>query len=293
MLAIIIPYFKYTFLEEALISLKNQKDQRFVAYLVNDASPEDPIVLINSYKDSIDLRYEKFEDNLGGQCLVSQWNRCLNLINNEDWVLFLGDDDVLSENVVSEFYKNKESIQNSSNVVRFSTQKINANSEIISLEYKHPKLETATDFLFRRTRSSLSEYIFKKEMIDTYGFKKFPLAWFSDILAILEFSSFGNIYSINNAIVYIRISKLSISGSTKNEKLKEKAKFQFYYYLVSKKINHFSKNQRKELFYRLNKSYINDKKNFIYFYKLTIFYIKSLHFKHYIAFIGQIYKAVF
>lgn len=293
MLAIIIPYFKLSFLEETLISLKNQLDKRFIVYLIDDSSPENPINLINKYKEDMELRYTKFEENIGGQCLVSQWNRCLNILNDEYWVMFLGDDDVLGKNVVSEFYKNEEKIRGLSSVVRFSTQKINSKSESISEVFKHPVLEKSTDFLFRKTRSSLSEYIFKKEMIDNHGFKKFPLAWFSDVLAVLEFSNFKNVFTINNGIVYVRISKLSISGSTANEEFKAKARFQFYYYLVSKKINHFSMEQRKEIFYRLNKSYINDKKNLNYFFKLTKYYLKTSSFKDYIGFIKQINKAVF
>lgn len=38
MLAIVIPYYKYTFFEATLISLKNQTDKRFNVYVGNDAS---------------------------------------------------------------------------------------------------------------------------------------------------------------------------------------------------------------------------------------------------------------
>lgn len=41
MLAIIIPYYKFTFFEATLQSLANQTDQRFKVYIGDDASLED------------------------------------------------------------------------------------------------------------------------------------------------------------------------------------------------------------------------------------------------------------
>jgi hypothetical protein len=42
----------------------------------------------------------------------------------------------------------------------------------------------------------------------------------TDILAVLEFSNFKNVYSINDSIVYVRVSDKSISESLKLEGLK-------------------------------------------------------------------------
>ena len=57
------------------------------------------------------------------------------------------------------------------------------------------------------TRSSLSEYIFSRSMYNKYGFYDYPLAWNSDDRAWLDFSDNKPIYSINESIVFFRLSE--------------------------------------------------------------------------------------
>ncbi|TDE53938.1 glycosyltransferase family A protein [Flavobacterium sp. GT3P67] len=288
MLAIVIPYYKITFFEATLASLAHQTDKRFKVYIGNDASPESPSNLLEKYKGQFYSVYHYFDTNLGGISLVKQWNRCLEMIDSEEWVMFLGDDDLLEENVVSEFYSNLNEIDSIANVVRYSTCKINALGLLISSQYTHPKIEHSIDFFFRNVRSSLSEYIFRKTKMREIGFKDFPLAWQSDVLAVLEFSDFKNVYSINDAKVYIRITDLSISGKQDNLKLKYKAVFDFYYYLITYRLNHFNSIQKDKLYAQVNKSYLNDKKNITYFLKLSNFYLSKFLFGDYINFLKSI-----
>ena len=105
MLAIVIPYFKINFFEETLSSLASQSDKRFKVYISNDESPENPIHLIDKYKSKLDLVYHKFETNLGGMSLVMQWDRSIDLIEDEKWIMILGDDDYLDKDVVKCFYE--------------------------------------------------------------------------------------------------------------------------------------------------------------------------------------------
>lgn len=288
MLAIVIPYYKITFFEATLTSLARQTDQRFKVYIGDDTSPESPNNLLENFKGKFDFVCHHFETNLGGISLVKQWNRCLEMIDSEEWVMFLGDDDLLEENVVSEFYSNLNEIDSVTNVVRYSTCKIDALGLLISPQFTHPKIEYSTDFFFRNVRSSLSEYVFRKTKIREIGFKDFPLAWQSDVLAVLEFSDFRNVYSINDAKVYIRITDLSISGKQDNLKLKYKAVFDFYYYLITYRLTYFNSIQKDKLYTQINKSYLNDKKNIIYFLKLSNFYLSKFLFGDYINFLKSI-----
>jgi hypothetical protein len=285
MLAIVIPYFKLTFFKETLDSLSNQTDKRFKVYIGNDASSESPKKIVEKFIKKFNFKYQKFEINFGGNSLVKQWNRCIDLIEDEKWVMILGDDDVLGENVVSEFYKNIHEVEKENiNVIRYATYKINKKNDITSILYEHPVIEKSTDFIFRNSRSSLSEYIFKKEQINKVKFKELPLAWYSDVLAVLEFSNFNNVYSINNAIVYVRISDISISGQQNNKEDKNKARFKYYYYLLSSKKSFFSKEKNVLLLKMLNKTYIANKKNilflvktlYIHFWVFYLYYI--IHF---------------
>lgn len=246
MLAIIIPYFKLTFFEATLQSLANQTDQRFTVYIGDDASPENPSVLLKKYKGKFDFVYHRFETNLGGISLTQQWERCITLSGNEEWIMILGDDDVLSNNLVEAFYSNLNEISKYEiPVVRFRTSiKLN---DSLSPQYQtvHPKLESISDFYYRKfkgsTRSSLSEYIFKREVYVKNKFKDYPVAWYSDDRAWLDFSENKPIFSINEAEIVIRISDESISGKTNNKVQKDLARLLFFSDLVTGLLDRFSK----------------------------------------------------
>lgn len=289
MLAIVIPYYKLTFFKETLESLDAQTNKRFTVYIGDDASLENPSHLLDKFCKSFDFVYHRFDTNLGSSSLIKQWERCIRLTANEKWLMILGDDDVLGSNVVEDFYKNLSEIENKNIcVVRFSTVKIDENGKVTSDVYNHPKIEQTIDFLFRKTRSSLSEYVFLKSKVIEIGFKEFPLAWFSDILAVLEFSDFKIIFTINTAILKIRISNISISGNQDNIKLKSKATFKYYCYLVTNKSKHFNNDQIKNLLIQLSKSYINDKKNVGYFFKISKIYLSNFLLMYYFEFIKSI-----
>jgi glycosyltransferase involved in cell wall biosynthesis len=292
LLAIVIPYYKLTFFEDTLHSLANQTDQRFKVYIGDDASPENPTLLLKKYKNEFNFLYHRFEVNLGTVSLTKQWERCIDMTSDEEWIMILGDDDYLEYNIVEQFHKNINEIKNISNVIRFSSCKIDEKGQSISEVFLHPKQELSTNFLFRNTRSSMSEYIFKKKIILDIGFIELPLAWFADVLAMLEFSNFKDVYSINSAIVYVRITELSISGNRNNLKLKSKAKFGFYYYLLSKKIKYFNSSQIKSLKDRLNNCYLSDKGKFMLFLKITMFYLTNFLIKEYVLFLDKIVRSI-
>jgi glycosyltransferase involved in cell wall biosynthesis len=292
MLAIVIPYYKLSFFEATLESLRNQTDKRFTVYIGNDASEDHPEAIIQRYENQLNIVYKKFETNFGSKSLVQQWNRCLDLVQQEEWIVILGDDDVFDENVVASFYKNRPEIEETGNVVRFATRTINENGATTSEIITHQQKETSVDFLFRNSRSSLSEYVFRKKQLKAIGFKDFPLAWFSDVLAVLEFSDFNTVYSINEAIVYVRISSLSISGIQNNFKAKSKAAFAFYYYLLSQKKKHFTPQQFKSLLNSLSKSYLNDKKNGMNFLRISKIYLTHFYITAYFGFLGKIINRV-
>jgi len=286
MLAIIIPYYKRTFFEATMQSLAAQTCQDFKVYIGDDASPEDPKELLEQFQGKFDFSYHRFETNLGGTSLTQQWERCIALSENEPWLMILGDDDVLGENVVEEFYRNLPEIEKiGSNVVRFATKKINELGICISEIYLHPKIEKATDFLFRKTRSSLSEYFFKRKKVVDIGFRNFSLGWYSDVLAVLEFSEFDTVFTINETHVFIRISNDSISGKQDNFKLKSSATFDFYYYLLKNKKQIFDKLQTKELKKCICKAYLNDKKKVLNFSKIFWLYMSRGWVNEYFSFI--------
>ena len=293
MLAIVITYYKLTFFEATLQSLVNQTNKKFKVYIGNDASPENPSVLLKKYKPQLDFNYQQFDNNLGSISLVKQWERCMNFIGDEQWVIILGDDDTLSENCVELFYQNLNKAEtHNCDVIRFATKVIDEKGKAISNLHSHPEIENSVDFLFRKikggTRSSLSEYVFKKNDISNIGFKNFPLGWHSDDLAVLEFSKFKNIYTINSSTVFVRLSTLNISGMSDNLKQKNIATFNYYYYLLNNKEPLFDAKQTEILLFRLEKTFQDNKKNTSFWFLFTKLYISKLYIKKYFNFIIKI-----
>ena len=291
MLAIVIPYYKLTFFDATLQSLADQADKRFKVYIGDDASPENPSVLLEKYQGKFDFVYDRFDENLGGLSLVKQWERCIALSSQEEWIMILGDDDVLGENVVEEFYKNLGEIKlYGSNVVKFASQTNDILKSTLSKIYQHPKLVDAATFYCKRlkgeVRSSLSEHVFKRKAYLKYGFKNYPLAWHSDDMAWIDFAEKIPIFSINEAFVKIRVSFESITGKTIYLRKKNEAEIQFFTDIVKTKLTLFTKEQQLKLLYQLEVSIKKCRKlklnEWLLLFPFYIKYFKLIPFMKYI-----------
>lgn len=293
MLAIIIPYHKISFFEDCLRSLVNQTDKRFKVYIGDDTSPENPSEIIAKYKAQLDLIYHRFETNLGGISLVQQWDRCIALSGDEEWLMILGDDDYIDKNVVAAFYKHLENISELKiKVVRFATR-VHEIDGTYSEMYTHPRVEKSTDFFynkfFNRSRGSLSEQIFSREAYLQYKFRDFPLAWGSDDFAWLDFTNFGNIYTINEAIVYFRISAENISRKGYLEEIKKQTKHQFFTVIIINYIKKFKKGQRlKLLFYYEQLAYDLDKASIVFWAIMCRLFWQEFNFWQVIKFTRRV-----
>lgn len=293
MLAIIIPYFKRTFFEATLQSLAAQTCQDFKVYIGDDASPEDPKVLLEQFQEQFEFVYHRFETNFGGVSLTQQWERCIALSENEPWLMILGDDDVMGNNMVEEFQKNLPEIEEvGSNLIRFSTQIINGEGDAISNIFEHPKLEKAKDSFWRKfkgeTRSSLSEYIFSRAAYSKYGFKDYPLAWHSDDRAWLEFADGNTILSINQVLIYIRMSSMNISGKGDNLEYKRLASYAFYEGVADDYLSFFNKKQRLKLITKAERQFF-DLKQKAMLVKILKYHLKYTNLIHLVKFFRRIY----
>lgn len=281
-LAIVIPYFKIRFFEETIQSLSNQTNKQFNVYIGDDASLENPVEILEKYKNKLNYKYHRFDENVGGKSLVNQWERCIDLTRNEEWIMILGDDDFLSDNVVASWYKQHKVFSGKTNVVRFASRLLNQNTNNLMQVYQHPTWEGAVNSFWRKynneTRSSLSEYIFTRNSYEKYGFQNFPLAWNSDDCAWLDFSDSMPIYTINESLVFIGISNLNISGKNDNIELKRESYIAFYKYLISKKSQIFSKKELLFFMYRFEFE-ISNQRHLTRFEWLYLFlnYIKNFN----------------
>lgn len=294
-LAIVIPYFKIDFFKETMDSLYNQTNPNFTIYIGNDASPNNPKEILSAYQDKLNITYQNFTENLGSKSLVQQWDRCLNLVRDEKWVLILGDDDVLSNDIVEKFYTEVET-NSSATIFRFSTQVIDEKSTKISSIFTHPKEELSLDFFKRKlngeTRSSLSEYVFNKNELFKFGIKDFPLAWYSDLLLVIELGLKKPIISINDSVVFFRNSGVNITSKNDNLVKKNEATFAFYFYLIQKYKREISAPFLKVLYFKLEKTLLDNKKNLKFWIKTLNLYATNGRFLQFFYLIFNAIKRV-
>lgn len=217
-LAIVIPFFKIYYLENLLLSLVAQTDQRFNLYIGDDASPHDIEDIIRKYNNVLKITYKRFDENLGSSSLVKHWHRSISLTKGEGWIWLFGDDDMMDANCVSDFYSNIDHIHH---VYRFSTQCINSSGKYTKKPQFVKTHELRSDYLrgrlLEKQRVSLSECIFSRISYESVGgFMEMPLAWSSDVVAWYMFSGLEGIRGINTSKVYLRASEFNISSRIDN-----------------------------------------------------------------------------
>jgi len=269
MLAIVIPYYNTDYFDKTMLSLACQTDKRFKVYIGNNNSPDDPGEILENYRDKLDIVYKEFNNERNPVTLSEQFLQCASMISNEEWFMILGDDDILEPNVVSDFYRHLPQInKNQINVVKYSTILINMCDDLISTVYKHNQIEKSTDLYIKkitnRSRSSLSEHIFRTRQFLKYKIPYFPLAWYADDMMILLYSNFDKIYCISDSVVAIRLSGKNISSwENKHKREKIEASILFYSELITKHNKNFNIEDLKILYkhliyYMLNNYNSND-----------------------------------
>lgn len=255
-LAIIIPAYKANFLKETLDSLKNQTNKNFKVYVGDDNSPFNLKEIVDQYLSSLDLSYVKFENNLGSLSLIQQWERVIDL-SDEEWIWLFSDDDIVSETAVENFYRVSTVFENDK-LFKFHTKMINDKGDLISLYFDKTNIEKSiispqkfiSDRLtFNRFRSYAVEYVFHRDIYKRYKFVEFPLAWYSDDATWLQFSHANNGIRIINDFVFWRFSGENISSNNSDNKTISK-KLQatksylewLYYFKIDKDLDVKNKN---------------------------------------------------
>ena len=256
-LAIVIPYYKIDFFEETLKSISKQTDKNFSLYIGNDTSPNDPLPLIKEYFEEGKYNYYNYLENLGGKNLAMQWERILGNVT-EDWFQILGDDDIIAENFVEEFYKQIDEVEeNKINVIKISQAFVDEHTNRYT-EFTSYDKNISTEVFWKNKfidyhRSSLSEHIFNRNKYNKLGFRKYPLAWHTDDMAVIEYSISNEIYFISSTHVLVRFTEKSISGDINNDtnnKEKDLASLQFFTDMLNLYKNYIPKDMIEQLLIR-------------------------------------------
>ena len=222
-LAIVIPAYKVLYFKHVLESIANQTCLDFTLYIGIDGSPDDFNDIINSYAIKIPIVHHLFSENIGEKNLVSHWERCIDLINGEEWIWLFSDDDMMESTCVENFYKCLKENE-SHNIFHFNVSRINEYNDAIESCQTFPNILSSNDFLAGRLKGILSsyaiEYIFKKEyFIENKRFQNFDLAWGSDDATWIKLAKKTGIKTIENSSVYWRKSRFNISTNKRNKNI--------------------------------------------------------------------------
>ena len=183
-LAIVIPAYKSSFLQEVLSSIANQTCQRFQLYVGDDAGSEEIGNIIRKFSSKLPMIYKRFEKNLGGVSLVRHWKRSI-CMGNEPWVWLFSDDDLMDAACVEKFYDELKMTDGRHDLYRFNSISIDGAGRLLSENAFHPQNETGSDFLVARLQggrtSTAQELIFSRAAWEAAGgFPDFPLGWAAD-----------------------------------------------------------------------------------------------------------------
>lgn len=242
-LAIVIPAYKSSFFAAALDSIAAQTCQDFTLYIGDDCSPNNLEEIVDKYRDKINLVYKRFDTNLGGMDLVTQWERCIDMTQGEEWLWLFSDDDVMENNCVEEFYKTiMENPQ--AGLVHFNVLGIYGKAERGKRFPVFPRYVNAKEYLDNKLKgnfvSFVVEFIIRKDVFYKTGrFEKFDLAWGSDFISWIKFANVANgIYTCDSARVKWRSSGENVSTDDRNEivvrKIKAFLEFTFWIFKYSR-----------------------------------------------------------
>ncbi|WP_258102669.1 glycosyltransferase family 2 protein [Marinoscillum sp. MHG1-6] len=225
-LAIVIPAYKRTFLRSTLRSLSNQSNKSFNVYIGDDCSPHDLEEIVKEFKDHLNIVYRRFERNLGSQNLVSHWERCIGLTQNEEWIWLFSDDDLMDPDCVQLFYDELQ-LKDAVDLFHLNVDVIDENDEIIERGLCFDHHMTVEAFFKGKSRgyikSYVVEYIFRKSAYQKCnGFQLFDLAWFSDDATWMKLGLAKGIHTISGARVKWRRSGENISPNISNEIVRRK-----------------------------------------------------------------------
>jgi glycosyltransferase involved in cell wall biosynthesis len=216
-LAIIVPAYKARYLSRALETIDEQTDPRFQLYVADDASSEPIIEIVRRFPRLTEkLVFNRFEQNLGGQSLTRQWDRCIRL-TAEPWVWLFSDDDEMEPDCVAAFYRQLEATNASYDYYRFNAVVIDARGTKTALCPPHPAWETAREyayfFLRGVRRATQQEAVFRREHYDRIGgFPELPLAWYADTAFGVACGEARGIFTLPGPKTLFRLSGENISS---------------------------------------------------------------------------------
>lgn len=209
----LLPAFKASFLEEALLSIKNQTFKDFVVLVSDDCSPE-PIkqVFDKAVGDDSRFSYRRNEENMGSKSLVSHWNLLVDMCDTE-YLIMASDDDVYEPKFLE---KINDLVIKYPDIDLFRAKAVRKeNNKTILVDGDIPEYQSQKEFMqyfgVKEMVLCLANYLFRTSALKQMrGFPDFPTAAFSDSAAAIFLSKKG-VATSKDVLFTFRISNENLS----------------------------------------------------------------------------------
>ncbi len=221
-----IPTVNPKFLRFAIESALNQNYVDYDVIVLNNASDTTLKKKIKLITESFKSGKIKYFENADQLPMVSNWNKLLNYVNN-DFFLLLCDDDTIEENLLVEIFK---LILKYPDALIFKSRLkiIGKDGERIGIGKSSPEVETDIDFIWHRVvtnrDTNVSEFLVKTEALKSIGgFTDMYAGWGSDILTWFKLSVLSHyVISTSMPLANHRVSEMNAGlNSSVNLRLKE------------------------------------------------------------------------
>lgn len=216
----LLPAYKASFFEEALMSIKNQTYTDFKVIVSDDCSPEDLKSIYDKVcSDDSRFTYRRNEENMGSKSLVSHWNLLVNKCDTE-YLIMASDDDVYAPHFLTEIDTLTQKYPKV-DLFRGRTNRVGSDGLVFNEDTLMPEYEEQVDFLYfyycHNRLKCLANFVFRCSTIKKIGgFVDFPLAWGSDDATIIK-TSYNGICNTSSILFSFRCSGQNISGNLQKE----------------------------------------------------------------------------
>lgn len=236
LVSIAIPAYKRNWLNKAIESALAQDYNNIELIIVDDHSPQNLKEVVGPYLVDQRVSYYFNEKNIGKESVANNWNKCLEYVRGEFFVL-LCDDDVLMPNFVSELLCLAQKYPQC-NIFHGRREFYYEETDTSELTESWPEYESFEKFIQAKAagkrKHTITEFLYRSRSIVRGKYIVFPVGYFSDDASILKIVKEGGIASSQEPVCKIRMSDEQISHAGRHAVEKVRATIMYYdWYIAS------------------------------------------------------------
>ena len=200
LVSIAIPAYKRKWLSSAIESVLNQDYGNIELIIVDDHSPYNLKEVVEPYLADKRVSYYYNEKNIGKESVANNWNKCLEYVRGEFFVL-LCDDDVLMPDFVSELLCLVQKYPQC-NIFHGRREFYYEEAGTSELTESWPEYESFEEFVQAKAeglrKHTITEFLYRSSSIVKEKYVIFPVGYFSDDASILKIVKEG----LNDRLIF-------------------------------------------------------------------------------------------